>query len=68
MERRRLNFSRCFWEKNMDKIMEFYEGDYIRMVSDIIPFVWDVIAPRIHEYSKSRAKTIREATKRRAAR
>ena len=43
-----------FGEDNTRKMQEFYGGDYVTMVTDIFPYIQNVIAPKIQEMAKER--------------
>lgn len=40
-----------FGEENAVIILEYFEGHYIDMATEIYPFILDVIVPRIRQYS-----------------
>lgn len=40
------------------QIVDFFEGDYIEMVLQTFPFVFDVVAPAVAEYAKNQRKQI----------
>lgn len=40
-------------------ILSFYDGNYAEMLTDIAPFVLDVVYPKLREASKAHAKKVR---------
>ena len=38
-----------FGEENTEKILTFYENNYVEMVNEVFPFVLDVILPKVKE-------------------
>lgn len=43
-----------FGTENLEKMAEFYEGDFLTMLSDVFPYIQEVIAPRFADLAKSR--------------
>lgn len=41
-------------EDNVQKMMAFYNEDYVAMFTDTFPYIQEVIAPKIQEIAKSR--------------
>jgi hypothetical protein len=42
-------FETIFGTDQTNKILEFYDGAYLEMLTDIAPFINDVVAPKITE-------------------
>ena len=42
-------FSVCFGGENARRIVEFFEGNYVEMSVAIVPYIYDVILPRVNE-------------------
>ena len=43
-----------FGTENLQKITEFYDGDFITMLADLFPYIQNVIAPRFADMAKAR--------------
>ena len=56
-------FSAVFGEKQTETIVDFYDGKYTEMLVDVIPFVGEVIAPKIREESEARKNQMLKASK-----
>lgn len=48
-----------FGEENAACILEFYENRYSEMLNGILPYIQDVIAPKIEESSKARVEQLK---------
>lgn len=46
--------SLLFGAENLGKMTEFYDGDFLTLLSDVFPYIRDVIAPRFADLAKSR--------------
>lgn len=42
-------FAICFGGENAERICEFFEGNYVEMSVAIVPYIYDVILPRVNE-------------------
>ena len=42
-------FAICFGRENAERICEFFEGNYVEMSIAIVPYIYDVILPRVNE-------------------
>ena len=42
-------FTICFGRENAETICEFFEGNYVEMSVAIVPYIYDVILPRVNE-------------------
>ena len=42
-------FAVCFGSENAETICEFFEGNYVEMSVAIVPYIYDVILPRVNE-------------------
>lgn len=42
-------FSVCFGRENAEHICEFFEENYVEMSVAIVPYIYDVILPRVNE-------------------
>lgn len=49
-------FDLVFGEDAVD-IIDFYKGDHIEMMLEVVPFINDVIVPRINEFVKEKKQT-----------
>lgn len=56
-------FAVLFGKENTDKIIAFYDGRYAEMLSDIMPFIEDVLLPKIKEASADYAQQIANAVR-----
>lgn len=46
---------RClFGDENTQKILEYFENDYMEMAVQCMPFISDVVQPAIEKYSRSK--------------
>ena len=46
---------RClFGDENTQKILEYFENDYMEMAIQCMPFISDVVQPAIEKYSRSK--------------
>lgn len=50
-----------FGKENTDKILAFYDGRYIEMLKDIMPFIDKALLPKIKEASEDYARQISSA-------
>lgn len=50
-------FKIIFGEKNYKKVLAYYDGEYLEMVSDLMPFIRDNVSPAIQ---KSLSDSLRE--------
>ena len=57
-----------FGDVQTEKILEFYEHDYIEMVTDVSGFITSVIAPEIEKAVTERKKQLAEQYKRKGRR
>lgn len=42
-------FAVCFGRENAETICEFFKGNYVEMSVAIVPYIYDVILPRVNE-------------------
>lgn len=42
-------FTICLGRENAETICEFFEGNYVEMSVAIVPYIYDVILPRVNE-------------------
>ena len=52
-------FSLLFGEENTKKLLEFYDEDYTQMLSDLFPYIQNVLVPKITEVAKKRQKNLK---------
>lgn len=50
-------FKTIFGEEGTDRIIRFYENDYIDMCRTIMPFITDVVIPKVRQEAKKSRKT-----------
>lgn len=50
-----------FGDENTEKILEFYEDDYIQLVFDVMPFIYEVIIPEVSRESKRKRSQYKRA-------
>lgn len=43
-----------FGESNTRQVMDFYAGDYVTLLTDITPYIRDVIVPKLQTIAKAR--------------
>lgn len=48
-----------FGEVNTQKILDFYENNYTEMLTEVFPFISEVIIPKISEASKRKADELK---------
>lgn len=48
-----------FGDKNTEKILQFYEGNYIEMFTEIYPFLTTVVVPKMNETSRRKAEQVK---------
>lgn len=53
-----------FGKKDGQKIIDFYEGDYVELLLDIYPFIINVVSPAYMKVKKQREKEIKQKIKR----
>jgi hypothetical protein len=51
-------FAVLFGKENTEKILAFYEGRYIEMLKDIMPFIENALLPKVKEASEDYARQI----------
>lgn len=56
-------FAVLFGKENTDKIIAFYDGRYAEMLRDIMPFIDDVLLPKLKEASAEYAQQIANAVR-----
>lgn len=47
-------FEAIFGEADTEKILNFYEGNYIEMIQSVMPFISEVILPRMRQISQQK--------------
>lgn len=52
-------FSVCFGRENAETICGFFEGNYVEMSVAIVPYIYDVILPRVNECIARRREQLR---------
>ena len=52
-------FSVCFGAENAQRIAEHFEGDFIGMSVAVVPYVYDVILPKVNESLQRRREQLR---------
>ena len=52
-------FAVCFGGENALRIVEFFEGNYVEMSVAIVPYIYDVILPRVNECIARRREQLR---------
>lgn len=52
-------FAVCFGRENAERICGFFEGNYIEMSVAIVPYIYDVILPRVNECISRRREQLR---------
>lgn len=52
-------FAVCFGRENAERICEFFEGNYVEMSVAIVPYIYDVILPRVNECLTRRREQLR---------
>ena len=52
-------FSVCFGAENAQRIAEHFEGDFIGMSVAVVPYVYDVILPKVDESLQRRREQLR---------
>ncbi|MPW26261.1 hypothetical protein GC105_10725 [Alkalibaculum sp. M08DMB] len=56
-------FKLVFGEENTADILEFYEDNYTEMAQEVIPFITEVISPKIQEVAKERKSKLKQKYK-----
>lgn len=49
-------FRLIFGNENTVEILQMYENDYVTMISDLVPFIVEVVVPKIKNYSESKRR------------
>lgn len=49
-----------FGEKNAEKILEFYDGNFVLFMQDIYPYLVNEIFPKLRKESQKKAKEMRK--------
>lgn len=49
--------------ENLRKMTEFYDGDYISMLSDVFPYVQEVVVPQFAQLAKERKQQLKRRFK-----
>lgn len=52
-----------FGSDNLRKMAEFYDGDFVTMLSDVFPYIHDVIMPQFEKLAKSRKAQLKRRFK-----
>ena len=52
-----------FGAENFRKMDDYYAGDYVTLLADITPYIWDVIAPKLQDLSKARKAQLKRRFK-----
>lgn len=52
-------FSVCFGAENAQRIADHFEGDFIEMSVAVVPYVYDVILPKVNESLQRRREQLR---------
>lgn len=52
-------FSVCFGAENAQRISEHFEGDFIEMSVAVVPYVYDVILPKVNDSLQRRREQLR---------
>ena len=52
-------FAVCFGRENAERICKFFEGNYVEMSVAIVPYIYDVILPRVNECISRRREQLR---------
>ena len=52
-------FSVCFGAENTQRIAEHFEGDFIEMSVAVVPYVYDVILPKVNDSLQRRREQLR---------
>ena len=52
-------FSVCFGAENAQRIAEHFEGDFIEMSVAVVPYVYDVILPKVNDSLQRRREQLR---------
>lgn len=56
-------FAVCFGRENAKRICEFFEGNYVEMSVAIVPYIYDVILPRVNECLSRRREQLKNIYK-----
>lgn len=51
-------FKVVFGERNTLEILEFYEDNYIEMISELMPFITDVVTPAVQQAVDTKKKQL----------
>ena len=57
-------FCVIFGKDNTEKILDFYNGDYVLMITDVFPYINGVISPQIQSSVRNRKANIKRRFKR----
>ncbi len=52
-----------FTEEQTNKMLSMYEDDYISLMNDLVPFINDVIIPKVRKISEEKQKKIKDIKK-----
>lgn len=52
-------FAICFGRENAETICEVFDGNYVEMSVAIVPYIYDVILPRVNECIARRREQIK---------
>ena len=55
--------SLLFGPENLQKMAEFYGGDFITMLADVFPYIREVIAPKFADLAKARKAQLKRRFK-----
>lgn len=53
-------YTLLFGQESAVEIIDFYQSDYIKMVEDISPYVYDVIVPEIKRYTEEKREQAKD--------
>lgn len=56
-------FAAVFGEQEAGKILQFYEGQYTDMLTDILPYILQVVIPSMQQYQKNKIDRMQQARK-----
>ena len=51
-------FQAVFGEEDAEKIIQFYEGNYVEMCREVVPFITQVVIPRCQDIKKKNKEEV----------
>lgn len=57
-------FKLTLGEENTDILLEYYEDDYVEMLTHVLPFIQDVFMPEIKKFAEKKRETMKHNYKR----